>query len=205
MSLEDIEHEVHQIRENNIAIGSRSVYLGSYTRFLSWLIKNKTRLIPTDFLGSVNTNDDEKEIRNQLKILVNENRDNPPLHFDQLTATAFIMWLVTLGKSDGCKLGYSSYNTHRASLFKLYRDYSVTMSKELGDELTIHFRGLKRKIAKETGGGLNRIKTGKDPMPFEVYRHICKILQIPSRDAVFTRTFLIICWGLMCRAGCQCT
>jgi hypothetical protein len=68
-----------------------------------------------------------------------------------------------------------------------------TLSKELENEFTLHFNGLKSKIASNTTAGLEKIKTGKDPMAFGLYQSVCqKLLKHPSKEMIFTRTFLII-------------
>jgi hypothetical protein len=111
-------------------------------------------------------------------------------------------WLLTLKKADGGSLSYSSYNTHRAGLFNLFRLYNVAMPNTLERELTTLFKGLKRKIARDTTAGTEKIKVGKDPLSFSLYQFLCtSLLKEKCKDAIFTRTFLIISWNLMCRAS----
>lgn len=72
-----------------------------------------------------------------------------PLEFAALTAKDFVTWLVTLERKDGGVLSYSSaLNTHRASLFNLFRDYGYTMSKPLESELTNYFKGAQAQACK---------------------------------------------------------
>ena len=68
--------------------------------------------------------------------------------------------------------------------------------------VTTLFKGLKRKIARDTTAGMEKIKVGKDPISFSLYQFLCaSLLKQKCKDALFTRTFLIICWNLMCRAS----
>ncbi len=154
----------------------------------------KTHLIPQKFLTSINIELNDVLLRTQLKTVIDGDQSNPPLHFAQLTAPNFVVWLRTLRKSDGTTLGYSSLNTHRAGLFNLFRMYHVSMSSDLVTEIANHFKALKRKIARETGDGIHRIKTGKDPLTFSFYQFLCsRLLSEPKKEFTFTRTFMILC------------
>jgi hypothetical protein len=76
------------------------------------------------------------------------------------------------------------------------------MNAHLASELSHHFKGLKRLTAKTIGEGLGRVKIGKDPLPFGLYKFLGKaFLSQSSREYVFGHTFMIICWNLMCRSA----
>ncbi|GMF30085.1 unnamed protein product [Phytophthora lilii] len=57
-----------------------------------------------------------KQIRKQLKPLLDRDITNPPLRFDALQIDVFGARLLTLEKPDGSALSYSTLNTHRAEL-----------------------------------------------------------------------------------------
>ena len=76
------------------------------------------------------------------------------------------------------------------------------MSPELEGELTNHFSGLKRKIAANIQAGEGEIKVGKDPLCLQLFRFLgFELLVDVSRESIFARTFMIICWNLMARAS----
>ena len=76
------------------------------------------------------------------------------------------------------------------------------MSEDLQQELKTYFRGLKRKSALAIRDGQGNIKIGKDPLTFTLYRYLgLHLLLQPSRDYIFARCFMILCWNLMSRAG----
>lgn len=200
-SLEDIAIEVEDIRANTVAGTSRTIYRNSYARFLTWLACNKQHLVTEHFLTQLDTSTSDTAMRKRIIDVMKGDRGNPPIHFDLLEARDFITWLLTLKKRDGSTPGYSTYNSHRAGLFNLFRHYGISMSRQLESELSTHFKGLKRRIATNTTAGLERVKTGKDPMPFGFYQSLCgTLLEYSSKDMLFARTFLIICWNLMCRS-----
>ena len=75
--------------------------------------------------------------------------NGPPIFFDLLSAKVFMTWLLSLRKKNGDTYASSSYNSHRAALFNLYRDFGATMSTELESELKNHYKGLKRKVVSD--------------------------------------------------------
>jgi hypothetical protein len=76
------------------------------------------------------------------------------------------------------------------------------MSRTLETEIANHYRGLKRRIARDTTEGRRTAKVGKDPMPFDLYRFVAKnSLLLRGREFVFARTFMIMTWNLMCRSS----
>ncbi|ETP39085.1 hypothetical protein F442_13433 [Phytophthora nicotianae P10297] len=46
------------------------------------------------------------------------------------------------------------------------------------------------------------LKTGKDPLSFDLYRYLCeRLLQYPAKDMIFARTYMTVAWNLMCRSA----
>lgn len=76
------------------------------------------------------------------------------------------------------------------------------MSTRLSEELSAHFKGLKRIVAQAAANGDSQIKTGKDPIPFSLYRVMAReYLSQPSPEYVFGQNYMVMCWNLMCRSS----
>jgi hypothetical protein len=61
--------------------------------------------------------------------------------------------------------------------------------------------GLKNKSAEARGDKGSKLSEGKEPMPFEVYRAICKwLIEDGSAESMFGHCFLTLTWNLMCRS-----
>ncbi|ETP43838.1 hypothetical protein F442_09525 [Phytophthora nicotianae P10297] len=147
-----LKEKIRGIRENT---RSRTTYQKSYCRFLAWVVQNKSELVSAPFaerLGDT-SNCSLHQLRSRVKEKLCPQSSIIPLEFEALTAEDCVTWLVTLTRKDGSGLSYSALNTHRASLFNLYRDYGCTMSKALESELTTYFKGLKHTLAKEASNG----------------------------------------------------
>ena len=200
--MEDFELEVEQIRANTISDTSRLLYHSSMCRFLMFLWSHHPELLTNRFVEAVNM-EQERPLRNRMLDYLKQPLPlEDPIIFDLLTAKTFMTWLVTLKKADGSMLSYSSYNGHRTGLFNLFRNYRKKMSEELSNELTHHFRGLKRKIAQSLQAGEGNIKVGKEPLSFGLYRFlgVC-LMKESSKEFTFAHAFMTICWNLMCRSS----
>jgi hypothetical protein len=107
-----------------------------------------------------------------------------------------------LRKRDGSRPKITAYNSHRAALFNLFRDYRVVMSDELVAELRNHFKGLKRTLASDAADGRGEVTSGKSPLRFFLYKQLAAFgLRSLKSGHTFAHLFLIMCWNLMCRAG----
>lgn len=175
-SLSSLAARVRQIRANTISSKSRQKYRASQTRYLAWLINYKPQLVCMDFAARVYSKalTSDIDMRDAIQEVMKEDKDAecPPIFFELLDATDFIEWLMTLEGSGGA-LGFSTYNGHRSALYNLFHQYKRIMSTELSAEMSTHFRGLKRDIAKKTANGVGKVKIGKDPLSFELYEYLC--------------------------------
>ncbi|KAH9105408.1 hypothetical protein AeMF1_018759 [Aphanomyces euteiches] len=164
---------------------------------------NNSDLLSAEFMSLFESVPFSEQDRTSLVKRHLNNPDCPrPIQFDRLTAPDFVTWLITLRRKNGENLSYSALNTHRSGLFNLFRKYGVIMSIELEKELSSHFKGLKRTIAKGGSDGLEPINVGKDPLSIDTYQFLAKtLLGGVHIDMVFARTFMIIAWNLMCRAA----
>ena len=76
------------------------------------------------------------------------------------------------------------------------------MDPTLTFKLTKTFNGLKRTCTQRIADGEGRIKVGKDPLPFGLYRFLARtFLQQSSKEFIFGHSFLVICWNLMSRSA----
>ena len=193
------EMDLDRIRRNTIASNSRDVYQRSNSKFIVFLHEDHPGILDEGFgLNGVGLFD-EAVVRGKLK---DPKQDDPPLRFDQLTVQVFFEWLLTLRKQDGSRPKISAFNSHRAALFNLFRDYHVTMSQELVDEMRNHFKGLKRTLASEAADGNSEVRIGKDPLKFSLFKQMAAYsLKSGKSGHTFAHLFLIMCWNLMCRAG----
>ena len=197
--LAQLESEVADLRANVVKKVSRGIYSNSLIKFLAWLYENKREILTPECASGADTAVNK---RNYFKTVLKNPVTDPPVRFELITAELFMLWIVSLRKKDGNKPGSSSYGSHRAGLFNLFRDFKVSMSPELEGELTNHFSGLKRKIAANIQAGEGEIKVGKDPLCLQLFRFLgFELLVDVSRESIFARTFMIICWNLMARAS----
>jgi hypothetical protein len=191
------------LREKRVSAKSRSAYRSTWERFVSWLaVERPVRVTPVLLEAVVGKQGQEarRAVRDFLD--ADEDHEQPPIVFDELQAEDFIEWLLTQRKRDGSECGYSTFNNHRAGLFNLFREYKHLMSAFLQSELSTYFRGLKRTIAERAADGAMKIKSGKDPLSFELYSALCEAtIAMEEKEAVFARTFLIMTWNLMCRSS----
>lgn len=202
--MEALLEEVANIRKNTVSDSSRYLYNSSNIKFLLFLLENRPDLLTSEFLDSVKDVDGNDDLRKEiLKIL--DSQDVPPVRFNLLTATDFLAWIVSLKKKDGKPLAFSTFNTHRAALFNLYRDFRVPMSSELSEELSNYYTGLKRKCADEVGKNGEKITSGKDPLDYSLYKLFgIELLLSNKKENIFAHTFMTITWNLMCRSNNTC-
>lgn len=73
----------------------------------------------------------------------------------------------------------------------------------LESEFKNYFRGLRRVRTTQINEGAGPCKVGrKDPLSFDMYQFLSlQMLKQENRKYIFARTFLILCWNLMSRAG----
>lgn len=123
-----------------------------------------------------------------------------PLHFDRLTADDFLLWITHIrGTTDN---GFATYSNHRSALNSLFRDFQHDVPSQFKNEVQEYYIGLKRDCNLADSTGVLKITSGKEPMSMSTYRLFSKnMLFCKKRVYIFARTFLIICWNLMCRAG----
>ena len=92
--------------------------------------------------------------------------------------------------------GYkSAIKNHFKSRRVAFNDDSVLLQSDF-------FGGYKRLIADEKQDGTRKIREGKVPLSFTVYRYLAKLAMMYNRDfycAIFAHVFLLFCWNLIAR------
>ena len=171
----------------------------SNVKFIAYLNLNHAEVVVDGFALNDQGEFDIAIVRTKLS---DPRQDDPPLLFHRLTVQIFFEWLLTLRKRDVSRPKITAYNSHRAALFNLFRDYRVVMSDELVAELRNHFKGLKRTLASEAADGRGEVTSGKSPLRFSLYKQLAAFgLRSLKSGHTFAHLFLIMCWNLMCRAG----
>ena len=143
----------------------------------------------------------EKRMRNiAMEHLKKASADYHPISVENLTPDVFVGFLLSLTNSKEDEF-LKSYGSHRSALTLLFTNCEVTPSSQFKQNLARFMKGLKNKAATARGEKGSRLNEGKDPLPFEVYRAICKwLLEEGSAESVFGHCFLTITWNLMCRS-----
>lgn len=108
---EKLEQTVRDIRDNTVSARSRATYQNSYCRFLTWVIRNKSHLVPKPVLEVLGDTSlyTLQQIRSRTKELLTLDRNVVPLNFEALDAADFVTWLVTLERKDGGTLSCSEH------------------------------------------------------------------------------------------------
>jgi integrase len=194
----------NRVRENYISQSTRTVYTGAIVKFLKWSFVHRRHLVTEHFTHECTINDnaliDDKSIRQFLKTSVAS--QTLPLHFDFITASDILDFVISLRKPDGSRVGYSALNSHRSAINHLFRMFRQRIPAEARETMSVDFRGLKRMNAMEAADGKTELRQGKDPLPFEIYRMLARnIFAQPSKDCIFAHCFMVICWNLMCRSS----
>jgi len=181
-----------------ITTDSRRQYRSSAARFLFWLHSRCPGSLRSEFLQGVDTV--TKDII--LQRLCNPNPQNPPIDLQTLPASTFLTWIQTLKTEDNKTPAFSTLNGHRSGFKNLYREYKVSMDPAMEEEIDSHFGGKKKQLAKEVAETGGKARTGKAPLPFSIYKAICKgFLEIESAEAQFAGLFFRLGWNLMCRSN----
>jgi hypothetical protein len=199
------EAQLHNLREDIIAEKSKIVYINSSIKFLTWLFVNKRDVLTEAFLDHVRLNMLPNQIepkRASVKQYIDQNM-GLPLHFNRITADIFMAWISSYLKPDGGYYKFATYNTLRSSLNFLFIRYtSDAPPVTIVTKLKGYFKALKRRCANNLQAGIDSLKVGKDPLRFDLYKFFGNILiKDVKKDMMIARTFLIVCWNLICRSS----
>jgi hypothetical protein len=202
--LRQFQEEANQLKGKTVKDTTKSGYISSLAQLIIFLHKNYRDLIEDDFAESV-LNDENgicpKKIREKLKTL-DPSRDEPPFNLQTFEIQVFTTFLVSLKKTNGQKP--QAIGRYGTSLKFLYSMYDTVMPESFAAILKSRLKALNINAAERIQAGEGSIKEGKDPLPFITYRFICAFTlkdASSSQESLFTRTFTILSWNLMCRAS----
>ncbi|DAZ99922.1 TPA: LOW QUALITY PROTEIN: hypothetical protein N0F65_011845, partial [Lagenidium giganteum] len=202
-ALTDLRARAAAIRANSVSERSRYAYHPLWTRLITWLMSMKPHLVHQQFQEAVTAEQAATlALRSAVHCVLSRDviRCHEPITFDQITAEDYLQWLLSLRKTNGEELGFSTFNNHRAAFFNLFREYKRMMTPELASELSTYFCGLKRTIARRDATSGKKIKVGKDPLSYNLYHFFCHA-HGRKGNMVFAHSFLTAQWHLMCRSS----
>ena len=202
MDEEQVADALESLRRSNISEKTRANYHRRIFQFLKWLFHEKPLIFTPKFNRAcvrrrVLSLDDVREF------IKAEDASAPPIKFSELTAETILHWVVYIRDTSiahGEHHSFGTFSQHRAAIKHLFRAYRVEMDPVTSSEIAIHFKGLKRQTAQALGAGNGRVQTGKDPLPFGLYKRLAITFMRSSRNEhTFCHTFMVFCWNLMCR------
>ena len=190
------------VRENSVSASTLTSYLGTLYKFLLWLQQHHAPLLTVHFYEDAivdNAYPTKKAFRKYFKTAVTQQRC--PVNLGSFTPDIIMEFVVSLRGRDGRRLSSSSQNCNRSAITFLYRAFRYTVPDEVTQRLSRDFRGLKRTNAQMAADGEAALDQGMDPLPFSVYRVLCReIMKRPEPEFTFAHCFMVICWNLMCRS-----
>jgi hypothetical protein len=96
----------------------------------------------------------------------------------------------------------SALRTYRSGFTYLNKICNRAVPHEWDQSLKNFYSGIKKREAKDKADGTMQLTEGKEAMPFELYRFICKdALQNEPHGKAMFHLCVTLCWNLCCRAG----
>ena len=149
-----------ELRQNIVAPKSKIIYRNSAIQFPIWLLNNQRRILTTDCIALADGSSNKRKF---VKLFFNQAPENPPVTFDEMDATVFMLWITSLRKKDGSRPSNATCKLHQAGLFNLFRNYKKTMRRDMETELAAYYLALKRAAATRIASGVGKVKFNKDP------------------------------------------
>lgn len=155
------------------------------------------------------------------------NPNSFPINFDALSFNAFAAFLKTFKKTVTkrgaatsteedetvietatvtIRLGAGSFSSACSALSHLFTECGVdkaatAASRNMWRKIALYLKGARRTNARERQEHGLRTSEGKDPMPYQAYVHLCKILAMSSDpEHIATHFFLTLEWNMVSRA-----
>jgi hypothetical protein len=195
-----VRQDVIDVRENNLAPNCKSNYARCATHYLLWLERNQPELLTPEFLQDVGSPLEYHKVLGKLRQAPNLNQ--PPIKFEEFRVAKFMEFILSIRTESGTQPSYSHCGTFRSSIKNLFRVYQRHQDPQEAEELSISFKGLKRRLTDALARGDGTLKIGKDPMKFDLYKgSSLLLLKSSKKDACFAHLFQILSWNLMCRAS----
>ena len=214
-NIETTDDLIKDLRSGCVSQSSKNLYESANILFLLYIYKFKTNLMHKTWIrtlrsfsyGVTDKKKCDKKLKTTLKKLLRKADETcPPIDFKTYSAKEFMMYLLSLETKNKKRLSSSSYSGKRSAYFHLCRIYSANQNEEFINQITILFKGLKRRIAREKQDGDGKIQTGKTPMSFPLYRRFCEfMLKDRTLESIWARAFFTMTWNLICRSTNTCT
>ena len=98
-------------------------------------------------------------------------------------------------------LSKSGHGTYRSALKDLYRTCKLEMPLDYERDLKEEFKCPNKSHQEEKQKKAGRMATGKDPLPFSLYRQLCVwMLEDDGAEVIFGHAFITLMWNLVCRS-----
>ena len=95
VEMEEVMQEVDRVRKSAILKRSRASHHYSMIRWLQWVYVNQRYLLTVECLDRLHI-EDGIPTRESIQTILDGAPDNPPIHFQNLTAQEFLAWIVLL-------------------------------------------------------------------------------------------------------------
>ncbi|ETV67724.1 hypothetical protein H257_16085 [Aphanomyces astaci] len=167
---------IEEARRNRISGDTRTGYASGINQVIIWIkLVNKLHLLKQSADGTAGESLDLSQ-------------------FQYLDFLDFLVW--TVRNKPTIKPG--TLSGYRSAIKSLYRDESLAVPIEFGDDMKEIFSGLRKTIAQDLQSG--RLQdSGKRPLSWSTFERLCYDSMLLS-DGGFTHLFLIVTWNLMCRS-----
>ena len=211
---EDVRRRIRNVEDNIVAPSSRRAYNGYQANYLRYLYLHCPSQIDHEFFRRIDERYstvkqsellDPKSVQGRkLKKFVVELLSTPhlkPLDFVRWDVQVFKAYILSLKLDNGKSIGKSALKSHRTALYNLFRAHDWRYTEDQKAQLKKFFTGSVRLRAMAQTAGKEKLEKGKQPLSYSVYVLVSREL-LKSRLAgdVFTRSYLVMTWNLMCRS-----
>jgi hypothetical protein len=209
---DDIDRLMDDVKNADRAVITRHGYRLSLQRFIVFLHsmqgkkKNgqKFKVLHEALLADLNKEKGKGSMKRLREVamahLIKAGPDYLPIDLARLEPEAFLSFLLSITNVKANEFN-KSYNGHRSALTFLFTVCEVAPTPSFHAKMKRCMTGLKNTSAAARGEKGSKLGEGKEPMPFEVYRALCKwMLEDGSSEMIFGHCFLTTTWNLMCRS-----
>jgi hypothetical protein len=180
----------NRIIDNNLHLSTKKQYSNKVKHVCTWFKDHHPELcIPPDHneleLNLIATTREGADALKEFYAHISKKRNKDGTYKDPVVHQSF-------EHVSGYK---SAIKNHFKSRRVVFNDDSVLLQSDF-------FGGYKRLIADEKQDGTRKIREGKVPLSFTVYRYLAKLAMMYNRDfycAIFAHVFLLFCWNLVAR------
>jgi len=126
--------------------------------------------------------------------------DYHPVDLPKLDPWIFLSFLLSITNAKDKEYN-KLYGGHRSALTHLFTICEVSPSESFRSKMKRYMTGLKNTSAAARNEKGSKLGEGKEPLPFAVYRALCKwLLEEGDAESIFGHCFLTTTWNLMCRS-----